>query len=388
MRNDSRILIPFPSPLHGLFLQAAADGAGLNWRVLHDSSPALVSQGLSLVNNDACGAAHLSVAQVWAGMAEVPCGESSSMHVCLPFFCSGCRAYDQPYLVQRMLRGEGFDNVEVEPFFQELEKIPSKSADIWRRLASALVMADIMIELRTATFSCLTSDAAASFDSLWEDWVARCIARLNAPELLNVVKEARELYDELSALPHEENLLKPFVGIAGTASAIFNPSLNGGLIDVLEGEGCRVVVPYLSSMVVHSLRAQGAGAPLALEIEQLLRETSELEFLTRVPTDDELRERGTKVVPAHMQRGQGWWFAGWITWLLEQGVSDIVYAGLFGCLSGHVNGVAVLTLLRRKYPSANFAAVEYDTGTSLMNQVNRLKLMASIAWTRLKRREI
>ena len=42
-------------------------------------------------------------------------------------------------------------------------------------------------------------------------------------------------------------------------------------------------------------------------------------------------------------------------------------------------GKAVIKELRRRYPESNIVAVDYDPGASEVNQLNRIKLMISVA---------
>ena len=51
----------------------------------------------------------------------------------------------------------------------------------------------------------------------------------------------------------------------------------------------------------------------------------------------------------------------------------------FGCLPNHITGKGVLKELKRRYPGANIAAVDYDPGASEVNQINRIKLMMAVA---------
>lgn len=51
----------------------------------------------------------------------------------------------------------------------------------------------------------------------------------------------------------------------------------------------------------------------------------------------------------------------------------------FACLPNHVVGKGVIKALRKAYPQANIAAVDYDSGASEVNQLNRIKLMLSAA---------
>ena len=54
---------------------------------------------------------------------------------------------------------------------------------------------------------------------------------------------------------------------------------------------------------------------------------------------------------------------------------NIVCMRPFGCLPNHIVGKGVVKELRRQYPQANIAAVDYDPGVSLVNQLNRIRLM-------------
>ncbi|MDD3879566.1 MAG: hypothetical protein PHP26_06205, partial [Syntrophomonas sp.] len=53
------------------------------------------------------------------------------------------------------------------------------------------------------------------------------------------------------------------------------------------------------------------------------------------------------------------------------------------CLPNHVTGKAMIKELRRNYPQANIVAVDYDPGASEVNQLNRIKLMLTIAFKNL-----
>ena len=79
------------------------------------------------------------------------------------------------------------------------------------------------------------------------------------------------------------------------------------------------------------------------------------------------------------QYGEGWFLTGEMVELLTAGTSNIVCIQPFACLPNHVVGKGVIKALRREYPWANIAAVDYDPGASEVNQLNRIKLMLSAA---------
>ena len=47
-------------------------------------------------------------------------------------------------------------------------------------------------------------------------------------------------------------------------------------------------------------------------------------------------------------------------------------------------GKGVIKALKSAYPQANIAAVDYDPGASEVNQLNRIKLMLSVAKENMK----
>ena len=79
------------------------------------------------------------------------------------------------------------------------------------------------------------------------------------------------------------------------------------------------------------------------------------------------------------QYGEGWFLTGEMAELLESGVPNIVCIQPFACLPNHVVGKGMIKHLKKVYPFANIAAVDYDPGASEVNQLNRIKLMLGSA---------
>ena len=69
--------------------------------------------------------------------------------------------------------------------------------------------------------------------------------------------------------------------------------------------------------------------------------------------------------------------------LLKTRVPNIICIQPFGCLPNHVVGKGVIKQLKKAFPDSNIAAVDYDPGASEVNQLNRIKLMLSVAKEKL-----
>ena len=85
--------------------------------------------------------------------------------------------------------------------------------------------------------------------------------------------------------------------------------------------------------------------------------------------------------------GEGWLLTAEMVELIRHGTPNVVCAQPFACLPNHVVGKAVIKELRRRHPESNIVAVDYDPGASEVNQLNRIKLMISVAKANMEEAE-
>ena len=84
------------------------------------------------------------------------------------------------------------------------------------------------------------------------------------------------------------------------------------------------------------------------------------------------------------QTGEGWFLTAEMVELIKEGIPNIVCVQPFACLPNHIVGKAVIKKIRELYKESNIVAIDYDPGASHTNQINRIKLMLTVA----KEREI
>ena len=101
-------------------------------------------------------------------------------------------------------------------------------------------------------------------------------------------------------------------------------------------------------------------------------------------TIQELAEGASPILSLGNQTGEGWFLTGEMVELIESGTKNIVCMQPFACLPNHVTGKGMIKELKRRYPGANITAIDYDPGASEVNQINRIKLMMSVALKNLK----
>ena len=127
-----------------------------------------------------------------------------------------------------------------------------------------------------------------------------------------------------------------------------------------------------------------AIAKMRAPVTKALRDSSRFE----PPADIyELAEYASEILSLCNSMGEGWLLTAEMVELIKTGAPNVVCTQPFACLPNHVVGKAVIKELRRRYPESNIVAVDYDPGASEVNQLNRIKLMISVAKANLADKE-
>lgn len=399
------ILLPFFSPWHAPFVQAACAQVDGGCRVACSYGEETVRRGLELVNNDACYGALLAAGQVVSSLGAEGAGRADSradgaapadacVAVVVPVPCVRCRADDGPYLVAQALRASGAEGTRVlgaEEAFARLLPEPEDAA----RVADAIAAGDVLLQAATRMRPYLTAADRIAFGELVASGKATAIDALAAGGSFDLRAWAEGLDAAARCFGAPARDGRPIVGVVGSAPAVFNEGMNARLAAAIEREGCEVALPYFAPLAAYALRERGVGGSLLIALEERCRLLSRPQGLRRpCPTLDDLERSGTVLVPRHVVQGAGWTIAGQAALFVEEGVHDLVYARLFGCLAGHVVGQGVVKRLRElggeglDGAPVNVTSVEFDPGTSNVNQVNRIKLMAAVAKRTAQRRDL
>ena len=82
--------------------------------------------------------------------------------------------------------------------------------------------------------------------------------------------------------------------------------------------------------------------------------------------------------------GEGWLLTAEMVELVHSGYKNIVCTQPFGCLPNHICGKGMIRQIVENNNDANIVAIDYDPGSTSVNQENRIKLMLSVAKERLQ----
>jgi predicted nucleotide-binding protein (sugar kinase/HSP70/actin superfamily) len=190
---------------------------------------------------------------------------------------------------------------------------------------------------------------------------------------------------------------KPKVGLVGEILVKFHPTANNGIVELLEAEGAEVVVPDLLDFLIYTaytgvFKHQKLSLPRSAELKaramigflELYRRSMKRSLAASRRFDPpksigELARGVDDIVQLGNFAGEGWFLTAEMVELIETGAYTIACVQPFACLPNHVTGKGMIKELRRRYPQANIAAIDYDPGASEVNQLNRIKLMLANA---------
>ena len=395
-REGWTILAPQMSPIHFNLLQPVFRKYGYHLEVLANDNRSAIDTGLRFVNNDACFPSITVVGQV---MDAVLSGRYDTNRLAVMMTQTGgcCRASNYVGFIRRALDRADLSHIPVISLNANgMEKNPGFRFSLPMLLdaAHAIVYGDLFLRClyRVRPYELEPGSANA----LHEMWEKRCIEQLIEGHS-TYADVCRGIVKDFDELPIDETLSKPRVGIVGEILVKYMPLANNHLVNLLEGEGAEVVVPDLmdfmnycvySNNYKHEFLGEGwkasVSAHIGVDLIRAVRAPAihaleqSRRFEPPVPIE-KVAQMAKPFLSIGNQYGEGWFLTGEMVELLTAGTSNIVCIQPFACLPNHVVGKGVIKALRREYPRANIAAVDYDPGASEVNQLNRIKLMLSAA---------
>ena len=391
------ILAPQMSPIHFDILAPVFRKYGYNVVILDNDNRQAIDTGLKFVNNDACFPSITVVGQI---MQAVLSGKYDTEKLAVMMTQTGgcCRASNYVAFIRRALEKAGLAHIPVISLNANgMEKHPGLKLPLpmLADLLQSIVYGDLLMRClyRTRPYE----QVPGSADALHRKWRDRCNRILGGKAAFAVfAKTCRSIVAEFDTLPLRE-IQKPRVGIVGEILVKYMPLANNHLVQLLEQEGAEAVVPDLMDFLNYCLyngqyRTEflGAGkksaflAKWGVRAIRWVRQPAirALERSRRFEAPVPIEKMGELTKPflsLGNQYGEGWFLTGEMVELIRSGVPNIVCIQPFACLPNHVVGKGVIKALKKAYPQANIAAVDYDPGASEVNQLNRIKLMLSAA---------
>ena len=397
------ILCPQMAPIHFDLIKEVFRASGYNLELLPSTDRGAVEAGLRYVNNDICYPSILVTGQI---MEAIESGryDLSKTAVVITQTGGGCRATNYIALIRKALRDSGHADIPVISLsavkLDEENPGFKLTPTMLKAAVYSVLFGDVMMQM---LYRCRPYEATpGAANQLFEQFMDRARKLAPAFNRRNFTKLSREAIRAFDTMPLVGEGTKPRVGVVGEILVKFHPTANNHVVDVIEAEGCEAVVPGLLDFFLYSMSnatvqknelgssvVTRAGMDAAIGMVDWMREPVEemleqSERFERPEPISAMAQKATQVLSLCNNMGEGWLLTAEMLDLIDHGAPNIICTQPFACLPNHVVGKAVIKELRRQHPESNIVAVDYDPGASEVNQLNRIKLMISVAKENLR----
>lgn len=403
MRKTHTILAPQMSPIHFEFIEEATRACGYQLEVLPAIDQKAVEEGLKYVNNDACYPAIIVVGQIIAALKSGKY-DTSYTSVIISQTGGGCRATNYIGFLKLGLKQAGFEHVPIISLNAVgLEKQPGFkfSIGLINRCIMALIYGDLLMRVinRTRPYEKEKGASGALYEK-WKEKIKESIRLDNKRKYHKNIRGIIRDYENLELLEIE----KPKVGIVGEILLKYHPTANNDIVSLLEDSGAEAVVPDLTDFFFYSAynynfkykylagnkinkKMNDFFANYITSYRKVMKEELDKSKRFTSPTSiEELAGIASSILSLGNQTGEGWLLTAEMIEFLVNGVKNIICVQPIACLPNHITGKGMIKPLKEKYPETNIVPIDYDPGISHVNQLNRIKLMLSIAMNNFKRK--
>lgn len=402
MKKTHTILIPNALPVHFSLMGEIFREAGYKIDFLNYSGQKVIDTGLKYVHNDACYPAIIVIGQLIYALES---GDYDPDKTALMLYQTGggCRASNYVNMLRKGLKAAGFEHVPVVSVnFGGIEKNSGfkVTAPMFLKGLMTWVYGDYLMLLKNQVKPYEVKRGAA--DELMEKWRVELTGQIRNNKGItrrSMRKNFVDIANDFTSV-QVQKIEKPKVGIVGEIYVKYADFGNNHLQDYLVEQGAEIMVPGILGFALYSLnigmenyRLYGdrkgrlfskAAVWYVESLENLMLEVLEAypHFRKQVPFP-ELKELSEKTISRGVCMGEGWLLTAEMAELIEKGYKNIVCVQPFGCLPNHIVGKGMIRSLNEQYKDANICAIDYDPGSTKVNQENRIKLMLAIAREKL-----
>lgn len=400
MKKTHTLLMPMLSPIHqnGL-IEEAFKQSGYNVVILPAMDRKAVDVGLKFVHNDACYPAIITIGQLVEALQSGQY-DLNNTSVMMTQTGGGCRATNYIPLLRKALKDAGFPQIPVVSISmgnQGTEETPGWKLNysFVKRLLISVLYGDLFERLlyRVRPYESVKGSA----NTLYDKWLEIARKNVKSGSYFEFNRNMKHIIREFDKLETVNFGQKPRVGVVGEILVKYAPTANNDIVGIIEREGGEAVVPDLIGFMNYSLFNQiwkadelnmsqktkrlaklGIDAINLLEkpMNKALEKSERFEGIESIYN---IADSASKIISIGNHTGEGWFLTGEMIELLNNDVKNIVCLQPFGCLPNHIVGKGMVKELRRQYKGSNIAPIDYDPGSSEVNQLNRIRLMMTTA---------
>lgn len=391
------ILAPFFTDYASPLLPEVFALSGYKLEVLPLSDKKSADLGLQYSNNEVCYPATLIVGDMIKALSS---GKYDLNTTAVGITQTGgqCRASNYYPVIRKALVDAGFANVPVisaamssnvrsnQPGFKlDFKNIAVIAFD-------AILFGDCLSKLYHSTAVRIENPSLAlELKNQYLQKAKSIVLEKDRKGLIALLKNAVKEFNKL--LP-EEYLERKKVGIVGEIFLKFHPFANQNIVAWLMSQKIEVIPPTLTpfmtqffvnrdSKLENNVDTSSIPNPIMKLLYVLVKKEiakfnniiSKFKYYSPIEDIYELADEVKNIIPLIAQFGEGWVLPAEIVSLARNKADGVISLQPFGCIANHIISKGVENKIKQLYPDLSLLSLDFDSGVSEVNVVNRLMLL-------------
>ncbi|MGN1133581.1 MAG: 2-hydroxyglutaryl-CoA dehydratase [Oscillospiraceae bacterium] len=396
MKKSHTILIPSMLDFHFPLLKYAFTAGGYKAEYLMPEDfdkQEIIRFGWEFSNNDLCYPANLIIGQFISALKSGKYNPHKTA-LLLPQTGGGCRACNYIHILRKALDKAGFSYVPVISLnVSGVEKQEGFSINLKMILTAcaAIYYSDLLMHL----YHCISPYEKQKMSSKntvdkWNLKLGKELSQFKGISPSEISENFNKICSSFKKIELCNREVK-HIGITGELYIKFCRLGNENIEDFLRHQKCRIhmtgFVPYVMYLadccteedrIYHKKTIVGQGAKTLI---------SYMSYLQKL-CNKSLRHYGFEEMTLYKNlkgycnsndfgktMGDGWLIKAETADSLEHGCKACFLTVPFGCMVSHTCARGVINELRKKYPDRIICPIDYDSGSSAINQQNRIKMV-------------
>jgi len=394
--RNKTILVPWFSDIYSPFVPVIGNYIGHKIENLSPSDRESVELGLEYANNEVCYPATLVVGDIIRALRGRKYNPDD-VAIGIPQTGGQCRATNYIALVKRALSHAGFGKVPVlslvlsKSIKNDQPGFKPKWARAIKPVLIGLLFADSLARIFYATISrALVPDSALCLRDMYVNRAITLLERNDYHRLPLLLKDAIQKFNELPVV----NTDIKTVGIVGEIYVKYNAFGQFHIIDWLIQNRVEVVIPPLLEFFTQAFvnveartgnfvseykpldfmsgLADRVASHFIGLFENILKKSR---FYRPVHDIHYASQLASEILSLNNQYGEGWLIPAQIATLARQQINHVICIQPFGCIANHIIGKGMEMKIKNLYPEMNLLYLDFDSGISKVNVVNRLQFL-------------
>ncbi len=391
------ILAPFFTDYASPLLPEVFALSGYKLEVLPLSDKKSADLGLQYSNNEVCYPATLIVGDMIKALSS---GKYDLSKTAVGITQTGgqCRASNYYPVIRKALVDAGFADVPVisvamssnvrsnQPGFKlDFKNIAVIAFD-------AILFGDSLSKLYHSTAVRIDNPSLAlNLKNQYLEKAKPIVLQKNRKALIDLLKNAVKDFNKL--LP-SEYIERKKVGIVGEIFLKFHPFANQNIVEWLMSQKIEVIPPILTPFMTqffvnrdtkleNNVDTSSVPNPIMKLLYVLVKKEikkfndiiSKFKYYSPIEDIYELADEVKNIIPLIAQFGEGWVLPAEIVSLARNKADGVISLQPFGCIANHIISKGVENKIKQMYPDLSLLSLDFDSGVSEVNVVNRLMLL-------------